>query len=195
MGFWLEAAHVSVSAVPTAVGTIGGIGSSPCRRGPMAPMVPMLPPAPIRSGARSRSRDPFSGGLLPGQPKAPARAPTSWVRLAADRRPRPCGSTRACTGSAKSAALIESLPWWRSGGRRGCRRDGGKAMKSWGHFEIAPKPLMQKGRNSPRFLKRALIHKGKPSDFDSAIPWFESRRPSQPVRSLTDVSELPILLS
>jgi hypothetical protein len=45
----------------------------------------------------------------------------------------------------------------------------GGAMKSWGHFEIAPRPLMQKGRNSPRFLKRALIYKGKPSDFDSAI--------------------------
>ena len=46
-------------------------------------------------------------------------------------------------------------------------------MKSQGHFEIAPKPLMEKGRNSPCFLKRALIYKGKPSDFDFVV--FQKR--------------------
>jgi hypothetical protein len=36
-----------------------------------------------------------------------------------------------------------------------------------------------------------LIHLQESSDFDSAIPWFESRRPSEPVSSVQGVSASP----
>ncbi len=43
-------------------------------------------------------------------------------------------------------------------------------------------------RKRERISERALICRRKSSDFDSAIPWFESRRLSQPVPSLSGIS-------
>ena len=44
--------------------------------------------------------------------------------------------------------------------------------------------LIDNGLNFAIFSERALNSVEKLSDFDSAIPWFESRRPSQPLLSL-----------
>jgi hypothetical protein len=51
-----------------------GIGSNPMPC--LSPIAPMLTPPQIR---RSRSGARRTGGLLPGQPKAPMRVPGSWV--------------------------------------------------------------------------------------------------------------------
>jgi hypothetical protein len=48
-----------------------------------------------------------------------------------------------------------------------------------GHFEIVANLLIDNGSNFPIFSERGLISKEKWSDFDSAIPRFESWRPSQ----------------
>ena len=45
--------------------------------------------------------------------------------------------------------------------------------------ETLPKLLMLLGPNFLVFSERRMKRKGNCSDFDSAIPWFESRRPSQ----------------
>ena len=50
------------------------------------------------------------------------------------------------------------------------------------------KLLMHKDAHSGPSSEGALILQANWSDFDSAIPWFESRRPSQPVRSPPTVS-------
>jgi hypothetical protein len=47
------------------------------------------------------------------------------------------------------------------------------------HSESSDNPLIHNDLNCPSFSEYALILLQKSSDFDSAIPWFESRRPSQ----------------
>jgi hypothetical protein len=47
------------------------------------------------------------------------------------------------------------------------------------HLETAAKQLISLGRVSGLFSKCALKSLDNQAGFDSAIPWFESRRPSQ----------------
>jgi hypothetical protein len=49
------------------------------------------------------------------------------------------------------------------------------------HSEMTTKLLIVQGEKSARFSECALKLQRDYSDFDSAIPWFESSRPSQPV--------------
>jgi hypothetical protein len=51
------------------------------------------------------------------------------------------------------------------------------------HSELVRNLLIWLETNFPIFSECALVLRENQSGFDSAIPWFESRRPSQPVRS------------
>ena len=57
------------------------------------------------------------------------------------------------------------------------------------HLETAAKLLKLLERVLAVFSKCALKSLDNQADFDSAIPWFESRRPSQPLPPLVDMSD------
>jgi hypothetical protein len=100
-------------------------------------------------------------------------------------------TTSRCVGSKNVAS--------RSGGRpaRRPRVAGAAALfvgprapereSPWGHSEREHNLLTPQVADNAALSKRALTPKEKWSDFDSAIPWFESRRPSQQVRFLSHI--------
>jgi hypothetical protein len=55
----------------------------------------------------------------------------------------------------------------------------------YGHSEMTANLLMGKGPNFRDFSERPLINHANQSDFDSAIPRFESWRPSQPASAVS----------
>jgi len=86
-----------------------------------------------------------------------------------------CGTVRSRVYSdALSAFEIVTIPLPGAG-----RTQYSRERKLWPYSEIAAKLLMRTMSILIAFSECARIHKGKSLDFDSAIPWFESRRPSQ----------------